>query len=166
MTNFLKTYDLEIPVGNIEYYNDKEPLKLNENFCFYHNKSKFRKDLNKLQYLFSEYMKTPLVAAGIRDSYLEESLSEDYLIVLFTTGEVVKNASNIIKKAVTTDIEPDHFLLVNYEEYMLLLAKNLNPLRKGIEMMHIILKQTLEQYIQLKKFDEFIKISQFKIYSP
>ena len=62
-------------------------------------KSKIRKSLNKLQYLFKSYTKTPLLASGIRDSYLTEEFTDEYLIILFTTPEIVKDTNSILIKS-------------------------------------------------------------------
>ncbi|MFX0156245.1 MAG: hypothetical protein ACFE9Q_17115, partial [Candidatus Hodarchaeota archaeon] len=69
MSSFLKEFKFEKSPLKITYL-DKEPLKLTNEFIFFHNKSKFRKELNRLQYLIKSYTKVPLHAAGIRDSYL------------------------------------------------------------------------------------------------
>ena len=80
MTNHLEEFELNKDSTTISY-KEGEPLKLDNNFSFFHNKNKFRKELNKLQYLFRKYTGDSLVASGIRDSYLKEEISEDFLII-------------------------------------------------------------------------------------
>jgi hypothetical protein len=48
---------------------------------------------------------------------------------------------------------------------MFLLAKNMTGLRLGLEIMYDILKQTLDDYLSQKQFNEYIKIRPFEIYS-
>ena len=46
---------------------------------------------------------------------------------------------------------------------MLLITKDLDGLHLGTNVMEEILTQVLEDYFNKKNFDEFIKITQFKI---
>ena len=91
MSKFIQEYEFEKAPEKIEYFDD-EPLRLNQNFRFYHNKNKFRKYLTDLQYVFKEYTKIALQAPGIRDTYLKEKYTENYLITIFTTSETIKKA--------------------------------------------------------------------------
>ncbi|MHA2430010.1 MAG: hypothetical protein ACXACC_03140 [Promethearchaeota archaeon] len=97
MYEYLNEFEFKETPKEISY-REGEPLILSNEFSFFHNKNKFRKDLNRLQYIFKNYTKDSLVAAGIRDTYLKEEYTEDFLIVLFTTNEIVKNANEIIEK--------------------------------------------------------------------
>lgn len=162
MSEYIKEYKFENPPNEIMYYNDK-PLELNNKFGFYHNKSKFRKELNRLQYLFQNYLKIPLVAAGIRDSYLKEEYTEEYLIVLFTTDEIVKKTNQIIEAHLDKAILRGCFYLENNSKYMLLLTKDIEGLISGINTIEEIFVQTFEHYFNQKKFDEYIKIRPFKL---
>ena len=163
MSQVIKEYEFKKKPEEIEYF-EEEPLELNENFIFYHNKNKFRKDVTRLQNLFKEFTKNPLIATGIRDSYLKEELTENYLLILFTTGDTIKDTSKIIESYLHKDIEPNHFYLITASQYMLLLTKDMNGLISGIDAMEEIFKQTFEHYLAQKKFDEFVKISQFQMY--
>jgi len=44
MTDYIKTFEFDKPPKKITYL-DEDPLKLTEDFVFYHNKSKIRKGL-------------------------------------------------------------------------------------------------------------------------
>jgi len=96
MSTFLKEFMFEKSPRKITYL-EEEPLKLSNEFVFFHNKSKFRNELTRLQYLIKSYTKIALQAAGIRDSYLEKVYFDDFLIVIFTTQEIVKKTNKIIK---------------------------------------------------------------------
>ena len=162
MTDYIKEYEFKNPPKEITYYDD-EPLKLSKEFSFFHNKTKFRKELNRLQYLFKEYLKTPLIAAGIRDSYLREDYTEKYLIVLFATNEIVKDTNRIIEKHSGKEINSGCFFLESTPNYLLLLTEDMDGLKSGIETMELIFKQTFEDYFIRKNFEDFIKISSFKM---
>ena len=164
MSNLLKEFTFKKSPKNITYL-DKEPLKLTNEFIFFHNKNKFRKELNRLQYLFKSYTNIALNAAGIRDSYLIEENSNKYLIVLFTTSEIVKNTDIIIEKYSDQDLDSGCFHLEATTNYLLLLAKDMDGLISGINTMEEILKQILENYFNQQKFDEYIKIRPFKLKS-
>ena len=162
MSEYVKEYTFENPPKEILYI-DGEPLKLSNDFYFFHNKNKFRKDLNSLQFLFRDYVKTPLVAAGIRDTYLKEKYSENNLIVLFTTMETHKRANEIIEPHLDKASGSEEYYLETTSEYMLLIAKDMEGLRLGIKLMEEIFKLTFEDYVNQQKFDDYIKIRQFKI---
>jgi len=162
MSNLLKEFTFEKPPENITYF-DKEPLKLTNEFVFFHNKNKFRKELNRLQYLFKSYTKVALNAAGIRDSYLIEENSEKYLIVLFTTSDIVKKTDDILENYSDLELGSGCFHIEATSNFVLLLTKDMDGLSSGINMMEEILKQILEDYFNQQKFDEYIKIRPFKL---
>lgn len=162
MSDYIKEFEFEKEPKEITYI-EGEPLKLNKDFVFFHNKNFFRKELNRLQYLFKSYTNNPLVAAGIRDSYLKEEFSENYLIVVFTTNDVIKKTNQIIKSNSNIEINPNCFFLESTSTYMLLLAKDLKGLGLGLDTMEIIIKQVMDDYFNQKKFDEYLKIRSFKL---
>ena len=162
MAEHLKEFKFKTPIKEITYY-DGEPLKLTNEFCFFHNKNRFRNELTRLQNLFQKYLKAPLLVAGIRDSYVKEEYTENYLIILFTTYEVVKEANKIIEISANKDIIAGCFYLETNSKYMLLLARDLKGLELGIDVMEQVLKQTLEHYLAQKKFDDYIKIRPFSM---
>ncbi|MHA2088552.1 MAG: hypothetical protein ACW972_09760 [Promethearchaeota archaeon] len=51
MTDYIKKFEFKETPKEITYI-EGAPLELNEDFVFFHNKSKARKDLTPLQYLF------------------------------------------------------------------------------------------------------------------
>ncbi len=130
---------------------------------FYHNKNSFRKELNRLQYLFRDYLKNPLVASGIRDTYIDIDYTNEFLIVLFTNAEVVKETNNILKNYLSVDINPGCYYIETTSKYVLLLTKDMDGITSGIEMMENFLKQTLDDYFNQKCFDDYIKIRPFKM---
>ena len=146
-------------------YIEESPLELNEDFVFYHNKSKVRKELTPLQYLIKSFTKNPLLALGIQDSFLKKEFTDKYLIILFTASENVKNTNKIIAEYTDIEINQGCFYLVTTSDYMLLLTKDLDGLKSGKKIMEEILNQVLEDYFTKKNFDDFIKIRQFRIYS-
>jgi len=162
MPNHLKKFIFKNPLKSITYI-DGEPLKLTEKFAFFHNKTKIRKNLTQLQNLFKSYIKSPLLASGIRDSYLTEEYTEEYLIVLFTTPEIIKNSNEILASCSDIEFTQDNFFLISTPDYMMLLAKNMNGMNSGVEIMEEILNQVLEDYFNKKKFEDYIKIRQFKL---
>ncbi|MFX0081933.1 MAG: hypothetical protein ACFE94_09290 [Candidatus Hodarchaeota archaeon] len=164
MSNQLKEFKFKKPPKSITYI-EGEPLNLTERFDFFHNKTKLRKNLTQLQHLFKSYIKNPLLASGIRDSYLTEEYTEKYLIVLFTTPEIVKEANEILATYSDIEITQGNYFLITTQEYMLLLTKDIEGINSGIEIMEEILNQVLEDYFDKKKFEDFIKIRQFKLYN-
>ncbi len=164
MSEYIKEYVFESAPKEITYY-DGETLKLNNNFCFYHNKSKFRRELNRLQYLFKDYGAQPLLASGIRDTYLSEEVSNKYLIIIFTTQEIVKEANEIIIARSEIIIPPGCFYLETTSKFMLLLVKDMKRLILGVDMMEKILKQTFEHFFDQKIFNEYIQIRPFVLIS-
>lgn len=162
MSKYITEFTFKTPPKSLIYI-EGEPLKLTERFDFFHNKSKIRKALNLLQYLFNSYIKTPLLASGIRDSYLTEEFTEEFLIVLFTTPEIIKKANDIIEKYSNIEITEGKFYLVSTQDYMLLLSKDIEAINTGIEYMEETFRQILEDYFTKKNFEEFIKVRQFSL---
>ncbi len=162
MSNFLKEFNFEKTPNKITYL-DKDPLKLNNEFIFFHNKNKFRKELTRLQYLIKSYTKVPLHAAGIRDSYLKEEFSENYLILLFTTHEYCKKANEIINPNSKIELNSGCFYLESNSDFLLLLSRDMEGLVYGIDALETVLKQVLEDYTNQQRFDDYIKIRPFKL---
>ncbi|MFX0141645.1 MAG: hypothetical protein ACFFDN_48860 [Candidatus Hodarchaeota archaeon] len=160
MYECLNDFEFKETPKEISYIEGK-PLILSNEFSFFHNKNKFRKELNRLQYIFKDYTKNSLIAAGIRDTYLKEEYTEKYLIVLFTTNEFVKNANQIIEKYINKKFKSGCFYLETTSKYMLLIAKEMKGLISGIDIMEEIFTQTFEDYLKQEKFDDYIKIRQF-----
>ena len=164
MTDYIKKFEFKETPKEITYI-EESPLELNEDFVFYHNKSKVRKELTPLQYLIKSFTKNPLLALGIQDSFLKKEFTDKYLIILFTASENVKNTNKIIAEYTDIEINQGCFYLVTTSDYMLLLTKDLDGLKSGKKIMEEILNQVLEDYFTKKNFDDFIKIRQFRIYS-
>jgi len=164
MTDYINKFEFKETLKEITYI-EEAPLELNEDFVFFHNKSKVRKDLTSIQHLFKSYTTNPLLALGIRDSFLKKELTEQYLIVLFTTSEIIKDANKIISKYADIEINQGCFYLEANSDYMLLLAKDLDGIHVGTNIMEEIFTQVLEDYFNRKNFEEFIMIPQLKINS-
>ena len=164
MAEYIEKYDFNTPPKEIEYI-EGDQFQLNQDLIFYHNKNIFRKEITKLQNVFKSYTKNPLIASGIRDSYLSEEFFENYLLVLIMIGENVKKTNDIIKQNVGKTIDSGCYYLVCSSDYMLLLSKDMEGLTSGINVMEEIFTQTFEDYFKRKQFENFIKIRQFKIYS-
>lgn len=162
MPNFLNKFEFDKFPKKIEYF-DNDPLCLNKEFVFFHNKSKFRRELTRLQNLIKSFTNSPLKVAGIRDGLLKEELTEKYLIILFTTPEIVQNINQIIDDRSDIEFNPGCFLLESTSKYLLLLTREMEGLIPGIDMLESILNQVLEDYKIQKRFDEFIMIRPFKI---
>jgi hypothetical protein len=162
MSEFVKKYEFKNPPNEISYL-EGEPLKLSDSFIFYHNKNKFRKELNRLQIAFKNHTKTPLIASAIRDTYLKEEYTNKYLIIYFTTGEEIKNLNDVIESHANEEIKHGAFLLENTSSYMLLLAKDMEGLNLGIDTMEEIFQQTFSNYFSQNKLDDYIKIRPFKM---
>ncbi|MFX0074942.1 MAG: hypothetical protein ACFE96_05835 [Candidatus Hermodarchaeota archaeon] len=158
--------DYEFRTSPIEItYLDDEPLKLDKNLSFFHNKIKFRKELTRLQFIFKDYTGISLPASAIRDSYLNQKYSENFFIVIFTTNQGIKNANLVLDSYQNTNIKPGCFYLESKSEYMLLLAKDMKGLILGIDTLEDILNQTFKQYFEQKNIDEYIKIKSFKLFN-
>lgn len=163
MVEPLKKYDFKKSPREIEYFDDV-PFKLDQDLIFYHNKNTFRKDLVNLQNIFKSYTKNPLIASGIRNSYLDEEYFEHYLLVFLARGELIEECNDIIKKHADKKIDHKCFYLITASEYMLLLCKDMDGLLSGIKMMEDIFTQTFEDYFQQAQFEDFIQVRQFKMY--
>ncbi|HEY0090226.1 MAG TPA: hypothetical protein VGB37_15365 [Candidatus Lokiarchaeia archaeon] len=162
MSDNITEYNFKFTPKEIVYY-DREPLKLNNELSFFHNKNIFRKEINKLQYTFKNYTGNSLVASGIRDSYLKEEFSENVFLILLTNNIVVKTTNNIIEKAISVEVSPKCFYLETDSNYMLLLTKEMESLIFGIDTMNEVFVQTFENYYAKKNFEDYIKIRPFKI---
>ena len=162
MSTFLKEFKFEKPPLKITYL-DEEPLKLSNEFMFFHNKSKFRKELTRLQYLIKSYTKIALHAAGIRDSYLKQEYSDNILLVLLTTSETIKNSNELLKEHSDLELNSGCFYLQTSSDFMLLLSKDMDGLISGVNTMESILKQILEDFLNQQRFDDYIKICPFKL---
>lgn len=162
MSDYIKEFEFKETPKYLTYLEAK-PLELNSDYIFFHNKNKFRKDLNRLQYTFKSYTNNPLMAVGIRDSYLKAEYSDDYLIVVFTTYSIIKNCNEIIEEKIGIKIEPNCFFLETTSEYMLLLAKDMKGLNLGIDIMEEILTQVMDNYLEKKNYDNYMKIRPFKL---
>jgi len=160
----LREYVFKLKPTEITYL-DKDPLKLNKDFIFFHNKIKFRKEITRLQNLFKDYTKIALPASGIRDSYLKEEFSESYYIIVFTTHEVVRTANEIIEPHSQIDLKTGCYYLESTSEYILLLAKDLGGVKSGVITMEDIFHQTFEDYYAQKNTDDFVKIRSFKLFN-
>jgi hypothetical protein len=160
MSDYLKKFEFKDDPKSIKYI-ESEPFALNNELNFFHNKNKFRKELNRLQYLFQEYTGTPLLASGIRDSYLSEEMSEQFLIVLFTDNNTITDANTIIKNNQNVELKPGCFFIESTSSYMLLLTKDNEGLVAGIDMMESIFKQVFEDYLKKQNKEDFVKIRPF-----
>jgi hypothetical protein len=61
------------------------------------------------------------------------------------------------------ELNPSCFYLETVSNYMFLLSRDIEGLTLGIATMEIILKQILEDYVNQKRFDDYIKICPFKL---
>ncbi len=164
MSDYIKKFEFKENPKEITYI-EKPPLELNEDFVFYHNKSKVRKELTPLQFLFKSFTNNPLLALGIRDSFLKKEFTDKYFIILFTTSEIVKKVNGIIAEYTDIEINQGFFYLVTTSDYMLLLTKDMDGVKSGTKAMEEILNQVLEDYSNKEKYNDFIKICQLRIYS-
>ncbi len=162
MSKFLKEFEFEKTPQEITYF-DNDPLELHNEFMFLHNKSKFRKELTRLQNLIKSYTKAPLMVTSIRDAFLKKEYTEKYLIVLLTTSQYVKEVNTIIEAYSGIDFNPGCVFLEANSKYMLLLTRDMEGLILGVNIMELILKQILENYLNEKRFDEYITIRPFKL---
>ena len=164
MSNNIRDYDLRSNPSKITYLDD-EPLKLDKNLVFFHNKIKFRKELTRLQLLFKDYTNISLLASGIRDSYLKEEYSEKFLLVIITSNQIIKDANQIIDPLKDTDFIPGCFYLESSPNYLLLLAKDMEGLTSGIDTLVDIFTQTFELYFEQNDLEDYIKIKPFKLFN-
>jgi len=163
MSDYIKKFELKTKPKEINYM-DGEPLKLSEEFRFYHNKLKFRKELTPLQFLFSDFFDTTLQASAIRDSYIKREYDDNYLIVIFCEPETIKNANEIIEDHIKMDLNDECYYMESKSDYMLLLSKDIEGIRSGVEKMIEILKQVLNDYFDRKQFEEYIKVQPFNLF--
>jgi len=164
MSNNLKEYVFKVKPTEITYL-DKDPLELNKDFIFFHNKIKFRKEITQLQNIFKEYTKIALQASGIRDSYLKEEFSETFYIIVFTTHDVVRKTNEIIEPHSHLELKKGCYYLESTSEYILLLAKDLDGVKSGVITMEDIFYQTFEDYYAQKNNDDYVKIRSFKLFN-
>ena len=162
MSNYLKTFEFKKQPQEISYL-EVDPLNITEDFVFYHNKSKIRKALTPIQYLFKSYTKNPLLALAIRDSFLQEEYTESFMMVLFTVPKVVEQTNKIIQEYSDIQLNKGCYYMHVSSTYLLLLARDMKGLDTGIEIMENLLNQVLEHYFDKKEFEDFIKIRPFKI---
>lgn len=164
MSDYITKYEFKETPNSISY-SDDEPLKLTEEFIFYHNKLTIRNELTRLQNLFMNYFKKALIASGIRDSYLKKEITENNYFILFATADSIPKMNEILESNIRESPDPGCFYLKNTSEYMLVLAKDLEGIRLGTDIMEEILTQTLDDYFKQQKFDDYIKIRPFEIKS-
>ena len=160
----LKEYVFKLKPDEITYLND-EPLELNKDLIFFHNKIKFRKEITQLQNIFKDYTKIALQASGIRDSYLEDEFAEKFYLILFTTHEIIRKANEIVEPNSHLELKAGCYYLESTSEYILLLAKDLSGLKSGVITMEEIFYQTFEDYLTQKNPEEYVKIRSFKIFN-
>lgn len=164
MYQYLQEFEFKKSPKKISYL-EGSPLILSNEFNFFHNKNKFRKELNRLQFLFKDYTDNPLIAAGIRDSYLKEQFSEEFLIVLFTTNDIVRKINQIIEKFVKMEYKSGSYYLESTSEYILLITKDMDGLISGIDILEEIFTQTFEDYLKQQAFEDYVKIRPFLIHN-
>jgi len=161
MSEYIQEYKFKKAPKEIRYGNE-EPLNLTDSFIFYHNKNNIRKKLNSLQYLIKSYLNTSLIASGIRDTYLRENLTENHLIIIFSTGNIVKEINTIVEQHIDK-CKAQCVYIKNTSKFMLILAKDIEGIDLGVEFMEQILEQTLKDYFEQKMFNDFIKIRPFEL---
>jgi hypothetical protein len=164
MSTNLKEYVFKLKPIEITYL-DNDPLKLNKDFIFFHNKIKFRNEITQLQNIVQENTKIALQSSGIRDSYLKEEFSESYYIIIFATHEVVRKSNEIIEPHSNLELKTGCYYLESASEYILLLAKDLSGLKSGVSTMEDIFYQTFEDYFAQKNLDDYVKIRSFKLFN-
>jgi len=164
MSKNIRNYEFRSDPKEITYL-DEEPLKLDKDFSFFHNKIKFRKELTRLQMIFKDYTGISLLASGIRDSYLKEEYSEKFYLVVFTTSQGIRDASKIIDPNKDVNIKPKCFYLECRTNHMLLLAKEMEGLVAGVDTLEDILTQTFKDYFEQKNREDYVKIKPFKLFN-
>lgn len=164
MSQNIRDYEFRTEPKEITYI-DEDPLKLNKDFSFFHNKNKFRKELTRLQLIFKDYTGVSLLASGIRDTYLKGEYSDNFYIVIFTTNQFIREANRIIDPHKDILIESGCYFLESTSNYMLLLSKDMEGLIAGVDTMEDILNQTLKEYLEQKNVEEYLKIKPFKLFN-
>jgi hypothetical protein len=138
MSNYLKIFEFKKQPQEISYL-EVDPLNITEDFVFYHSKSRIRGALSRLQYLFKSYTKNPLLALGIRDSFLKDDFTEKFLIVLFTIPKVVEQTNEIIQENSDIQLNEGCYYMRVSSTYLLLLARDMKGLGTGIDIMENLL---------------------------
>lgn len=162
MSTNLKEYVFKTKPIEITYL-DKDPLKLNKDFIFFHNKIKFRKEITLLQNLIQDYTEIAPQASGIRDSYLKEEYSGAFYIVIFTTHKNIRKANDFIEPYSQIEFKTGCYYIKTTSNYMILLAKDLNGLKSGVATMEDIFHQSFKDYFDQKNPDDYVKIRSFKL---
>ena len=162
MSQNIRDYEFRTEPKEITYL-DEEPLKLNKDFSFFHNKNKFRKELTRLQLIFKDYTGVSLLASGIRDSYLKGDYFDNFYIVIFTTNQFIRDANRIMDPNKDISLDSGCYYLESTSNYMLLLSKDMKGLIAGVDTMEDILNQTLKEYLEQKNAEEYLKVKPFKL---
>jgi hypothetical protein len=162
MSPFISEFSFKKSPKKITYLNGPV-LNLTNELSFYHNKNRFRKELTRLQLIFKNYINQTIPASGIRDTYLNEEYSENYLIVILTNNETIKEATKIVETTSLLKFDPGCFYIESKSDNLLLLAKDMNGLVSGIDYLEDILTQVLEDYLKQNNFEEYIQIRQFNL---
>jgi len=164
MSDELNKFVFKVEPKEINYTEGK-PLNITNQFSFYHNKNRFRKDLTRLQTLFKSRTNDPLLASGIRDSYLKEVYTENYLVFIFTTKEKIKDSNKIIESNIGSNnlIKSGCAYIFSTEDYLLLISKEMKGLVLGIDYIEEIFTQVLDDYFKRKQFDEYIQLKPFNL---
>ena len=84
-------------------------------------------------------------------------------MVYFTIGEFITDLNDLIKTHFDKEINQGTFLMENNSKGILLLAKDMEGLVLGIDVMEEIFQQTFDNYFAQNKLDDFIKIRPFKM---
>ena len=164
MSKNIRDYEFRSEPKEITYL-DEEPLKLDQDFTFFHNKIKFRKDLTRLQMIFKDYTGISLLASGIRDSYLKEEYSEKFYMVVFTTRKIISDTTKIIDPYKDANIKPGCLILECKSNYILLLTKDAKGLVAGVDTFEDILNQSFKDYFEQKNREDYVKIKPFKLFN-
>ncbi|MFW9821028.1 MAG: hypothetical protein ACFFE5_15595 [Candidatus Thorarchaeota archaeon] len=162
MSKNIRDYEFRSDPKEITYFDD-EPLKLTKEFNFFHNKSKFRKEITRLQLNFKDYTGVSLPATAIRDSYLAEDLSNKFYLIVFTTSNIIKDSNQIISPYKDTNIKPGCYYLESTSQYMLLLAHDMEGLKAGLDTLEEVINQAFKEHSEQRDVEEYIKIKPFKL---
>ena len=137
------------------------PLKLSNKLNFFHSKNKFRKELNRLQYIFKDYTGFSLLAPGIRDSYLKNEYIEKFLIVILASNETIVNANEIIQKYSSLNLKEGCYFIESSSDHILLLATNMDGLIEGLDQLEELFHQIFRAYLEKQNFDDFVEVKPF-----